>query len=91
MNGAARRRFDLLVIPAIPNTPSKKPLIQGYGVRVGGDDVSCAALFVQKHVPAQTLDALLISRGSRAVKVRLDWSPIEPGLHGNATIDVSEP
>ena len=69
--------------------PSRKPLIQGYGCRLGGDTLSCEALFVAKDVPAQSLVGELIVRHKPPARVLLAWSPVTAGvLHKDARIDV---
>lgn len=80
----------LLVVPDVPGMPSRKPLIQGYGCRrVGNDAISCETVFVDRHVPTQTLVAQLHERHKPPITVRLDWSPLPPGLHGRVVIDIT--
>lgn len=82
----------LLVVPDVPGTPSRKPLVQGYGCRLvgGGKLVSCEALYVHAIIPDQTLDALLFSDAEQPPKrVVLDWSAVPPALHRDVIIDVA--
>ena len=70
--------------------PSRKPHIQGFGCRlgVGGDTLSCEALFVGTEVPDQALDAQLHERHKHPKRVLLDWTSVTPGLYQNARIDI---
>jgi len=82
----------LLVVPDVPGTPSRKPLVQGYGCRLvgGGKLVSCEALYVHAIIPDQTLKALLYSSAEEPPRsVALDWSAVTPALHRDVVIDVT--
>ena len=81
----------LLVVPEVPDQPSAKPLVQGFGCRLGGDTLSCEVLYVGAPIPEQLLAAQLITRGRKPTLVSLDWSPLPPGLYRNARIDLKEP
>jgi hypothetical protein len=79
----------LLVVPEVPGTESRKPLIQGFGCRLlGGDTLSCEALFAARPIPTQALRAQLHTRGRRPTTVTLDWSEVPAGLYRNAQIDL---
>jgi len=78
----------LLVVPEVPSLESLKPVIQGFGCRLGGGVLSCEALFTEVIVPTQVLVGELHVRGRPPSTVRLDWSEIPPGLYRNAEIDV---
>lgn len=81
----------LLVVPDVPGMPSRKPLIQGYGCRrVGNDAIFCETVFVDRHIPTQVLVAQLHERHKPPITVRLDWSPLPPGLHGRVVIDITQ-
>lgn len=80
----------LLVAPEVPNQPSSKPLLQGYGCRLRGGTLSCEVLFVGANIPAQTLAAELHERGKPPQRVALEWTPLEPRLWKQATITVLE-
>lgn len=80
----------LLAVPEVPDQPSTKPLVQGFGCRLGAGTLSCEALFIGATIPTQTLPAELHQRHKPPVQVSLDWSDIPPGLYRNATIDLKE-
>lgn len=80
----------LLVVPEVPGQPSRKPLLQGYGCRLRGDTLSCETLYVDRHIPEQTLTGELHERGKPPVLVTLAWEPMEPALWGNARIPVAK-
>ncbi len=81
----------LLVVPEVPGVKAAKPLVQGYGVRLGGDTLSCEALFAAVHVPEQVLHAELHERGKHPRRVRLAWTPVEAKvLHKGASIDLAK-
>ena len=80
----------LLVVPEVPNQPSGKPLLQGFGCRLRDGALSCETLFVDQHIPAQVLMGELHERHKPPVNVRLDWTPLPPGLHGRVVIDLEE-
>ena len=78
----------LLVVPEVPDQPSRKPLVQGFGCHLRGDTLSCEALFVGREIPDQVLAGELRQRHGPAKAVRLAWSTLEPALYKNASIDV---
>jgi hypothetical protein len=78
----------LLVVPEVPGMTSPKPLVQGYGARLGGGALSCEALFVAATIPTQDLVGYLHARHKPPVRVSLAWSEIPPGLYRDAEIDV---
>jgi hypothetical protein len=81
----------LLVVPEVPNQPARKPLIQGFGCRLGSDHVFCETLYCANDVPEQLLDAELHERHRAPVRVVLAWSPMPAGaLHGAARIDLAK-
>jgi hypothetical protein len=80
----------LLVVPEVPNQPSRKPLVQGFGCRLGGGHVSCEALFVATEIPTQTLAAELRERHKPPTRVSIAWSGTRAGLYQNASIDTLE-
>lgn len=81
----------LLVVPDVPNQASRKPLLQGFGCRrVGSGALSCETLYVDAHIPTQVLTAELHERHTPPITVRLDWTPLPPGLHGRVVIDLEE-
>lgn len=82
----------LLVVPEVPDQPSAKPLVQGYGCRLGAGTLSCDTLYIESVIPAQELKALLIERGRHPKPVTLNWGgSLAPDVHGNATLDLKEP
>lgn len=81
----------LLVVPEVPNQPSGKPLVLGFGCRLGGGTLSCETLFIAEAIPDQPLVAHLHARGRSPVGVTLAWSDTPPGLYRTASIDVKEP
>lgn len=82
----------LVVVPEVPGLPSNKPLVQGYGCRLGGGTLSCDTLYIQSAIPAQELPALFIVRGRHPKPITLAWGGSLPaGVHRNATIDLKEP
>ena len=80
----------LLVVPEVPDQPSRKPLVQGYGCALRGDTLSCEALFVGREIPDQVLVGELRQRHGPPRRVALAWSTLEPALYKNASIDVKE-
>lgn len=78
----------LLVASEVPNQPSRKPLLQGYGCRLRGDTLSCEVLFVAAHIPPQALTAELHERGKAPQLVTLLWESLDPALYGRATLNV---
>ena len=80
----------LLVVPEVPNQPSRKPLVQGFGCRLGGGHLSCEALFVAEDIPSQPLAAELHERHKPPARVMLDWSSTNAGLYQHASIDVTK-
>lgn len=81
----------LLVVPEVSGHPSRKPLVQGFGCRLlGGDTLSCEALFVAAPIPAQALAAELHTRGREPRLVTLDWSEVPAGLYRHAQIDLTK-
>jgi len=75
---------------AVPEEGARKPPILGFGCRLGSGALSCEALFVEKHIPTQVLVAQLHERHKPPITVRLDWSPLPPGLHGRVVIDIAK-
>lgn len=80
----------LLVVPEVPDQPSRKPLVQGFGCHLRGDTLSCEALFVATVIPDQELVGELRQRHGPPRRVRLAWSSLEPALYKNASIDVTK-
>ena len=78
----------LLVVPEVPTQPSAKPLVQGFGCRLGGDTLSCEVLYIGSSIPTQTLTAQLHTRGREPIRLALAWSDIPPGLYRNAAVDL---
>jgi hypothetical protein len=79
----------LLVVPEVSGVESRKPLVQGFGCRLlGGDTLSCEALFIAREIPDQTLRAELHVRHQPPRVVTLAWSDTPPGLYQNAQIDL---
>ena len=79
----------LLVVPEVSGLESRKPLIQGFGCRLlGGDTLSCEALFAAQPIPTQAPRAELHVRGRKPATITLDWSEVPPGLYRNAQIDL---
>ena len=80
----------LLVVPEVPNQPSGKPLLQGFGCRLRDGTLSCEALFVAAEIPGQELVGELLQRHAPAKRVLLAWSTLEPALYRDASIDLEE-
>lgn len=80
----------LFVVPEVPDNPSRKPLLQGFGCRLRADTLSCEALYVDRHIPAQPLRGELHERGRPPVPVTIEWEPLDPALWGNARIPIAK-
>lgn len=80
----------LLVVPEVPNQPSGKPLLQGFGCLLRDGTLFCEALFVAVEIPDQELVGELLQRHGPPRSVRLAWSTLEPALYRDASINVEE-
>lgn len=80
----------LLVVPEVPNQPSRKPLVQGFGCGLRDGALFCEVLFVARDIPDQVLSGELRQRHGPPKRVRLEWSTLEPALYRNASIDVQK-